>query len=425
MTAAPTFDRETLRRKPICMIVHAYYEEDARVRREAETLVADGWSVDVFGLRRPDDPPSSVIEGVNLRRLPVKRHQGAGLPIYLMEYGNFLVRALWAAARVHRHRHYGLVEVHTLPDYLVFAALPLKMVGVPVLLDLHEAMPEFFRSRFPKANNRMSYGLLRLQERMSTGFASELLTVNETLAERLRGLGANPDRLTVVLNSPDLSMFDPAAHPRRKFMADGILRIVYAGAITPTYELDVVVRAIASIRAARPKLKMAAALYGRGDDEERLRALAADLGTADIVSLPGRIPIEQVPEAVAGSDIGVAPTRLDPFTRMSMSTKVLEYAAMGKPVVASRLPTVERYFPPDTLALYESGDPESLAGRILGLIDDPVDRESRVDKTAARVGEMSWARQAEAYKAVVERLVARGIARNRRHGKTGSGTRSA
>ena len=38
-----------------CMIVHAYYEEDARVRREAETLVAAGWEVDVFGLRRPDD----------------------------------------------------------------------------------------------------------------------------------------------------------------------------------------------------------------------------------------------------------------------------------------------------------------------------------------------------------------------------------
>ena len=87
--------------------------------------------------------------GVNVRRLPVGRHQGAGLPVYLAEYGAFLVRALWAATRAHRRRRYALVEVHSLPDYLVFAALPMKLAGVPVLLDLHEAMPEFFGAGFP------------------------------------------------------------------------------------------------------------------------------------------------------------------------------------------------------------------------------------------------------------------------------------
>jgi glycosyltransferase involved in cell wall biosynthesis len=395
------------------MIVHSYYEEDARVRREAETLVGAGWSVDVFGLRRPGDSPASMIGGVNLLRLPVKRHQGAGLPVYLAEYGNFLARALWAAARAHRHRRYGLIQVHSLPDYLVFAALPLKMLGVPVLLDLHEAMPEFFRSRFPKAANPFSYRMLRLQERMSTGFATELLTVNESLAERLRTLGTRPEKLTVILNSPDLTIFDPTAHPRRAFMADGVLRIVYTGAITPTYELDVVLGAVAALRRLRPKLRVEAALYGRGDDEERLRALAAELGISAIVSLPGRVPIEQVPAVVAASDIGVAPTRLDPFTEMSLSTKILEYAALGKPVVASRLPTVERYFTPDTLALYESGDPESLAARILGLVDDPADRGGRVQRTGSRVDELSWTHQAESYLAVVDRLVARGAARRR------------
>ena len=68
-------------RGPIAMSVHAYYEEDARVRREAETLVADGWEVDVFGLRRPGEGPHAVVAGVNLQRLPVRRHQGAGLPV--------------------------------------------------------------------------------------------------------------------------------------------------------------------------------------------------------------------------------------------------------------------------------------------------------------------------------------------------------
>jgi glycosyltransferase involved in cell wall biosynthesis len=391
-------------RRPICMIVHAYYEEDPRVRREAETLVAAGWEVDVFGLRRPGEEPTAVVAGVKLSRLPVGRHQGATLPIYLAEYGAFLFRSLWAATRAHRHRRYGLVEVHSLPDYLVFAALPMKLAGVPVLLDLHEAMPEFFKSRFPRAANPVTYRLLRFQEKLSIAFANEVMTVNEPLAERLRGLGVRPDRLTVVLNSPDLGLFDPTAHPRRAFMADGTLRCVYTGALTPTYELDVLLRAIASIAARRPKLPVSARLYGRGDAQPGLEALAAELGIADRVGFPGRIPIEEVPRAVAESDIGIAPTRLDPFTGMSLSTKVLEYAAMEKPVVASRLPTVGRYFAPETLSVYEPGDPESLAAAILGLVDDPAERLARVERTRRRVDDLSWTRQAEAFKAVVERL---------------------
>jgi glycosyltransferase involved in cell wall biosynthesis len=189
-------------------------------------------------------------------------------------------------------------------------------------------------------------------------------------------------------------------------MADGTLRIVYAGAITPTYELDVVIRAVAIMRRLRPDLRMKADFYGRGDAAESLQALATELGVADLVSLRGRIPIEKVPAAVAVADIGVAPTRLDRFTAMSLSTKILEYAAMRKPVVASRLPTVERYFSADTLTTYDPGDAEALAAAVLKLIDDPDDRRARAERTRIRVEELGWERQAESYRVVVERLTA-------------------
>ena len=393
-------------RRPVCMIVHAYYEEDARVRREAETLVAAGWEVDVFGLRRPGEGPTGALHGVNVHRLPVGRHQGAGLPVYLAEYGAFLVRALWASTRAHRWRRYALVEVHSLPDYLVFAALPMKLAGVPVLLDLHEAMPEFFKSRFPKAANPISYGLLKLQEKLSCVFANEVLTVNEPLGDRLRQMGVRKDKVTVIVDGPDLALFDPSAHRRREFMADGTLRIVYTGALTPIYELDVVVRAVASMARSRPSLPVMATFYGRGDTLPTLQALAADLDIADRITFGGRIPIEDVPRAVAEGDIAVAPTRLDPFTGMSMSTKVLEGAAMDKPVVASRLPAVERYFKPDTLSMYESGDPESLSAAILALVDDATGRAARVERTRQRLEELSWSRQGEAFLEVVNRLTA-------------------
>src|SRR5664280_548247 len=219
-------------------------------------------------------------------------------------------------------------------------------------------------------------------------------------------MGVRGDKVTVIVDGPDLALFDPSAHPRREFMADGTLRIVYTGALTPIYELDVVVRAVASMARSRPSLPVMATFYGRGDTLPSLQALAADLDIADRITFGGRIPIEDVPRAVAEGDIAVAPTRLDPFTGMSMSTKVLEGAAMDKPVVASRLPAVERYFKPDTLSMYESGDPESLSAAILALVGDATGRAARVERTRQRLEELSWSRQGEAFLEVVDRLTA-------------------
>ena len=83
----------TARVRPVCMIVHSYYDEDPRVRREAEALVARGRPVDVIGLRQPDDAAQGELNGVRVIRLGVQRHQGAGLWVYLREYLGFLVRA--------------------------------------------------------------------------------------------------------------------------------------------------------------------------------------------------------------------------------------------------------------------------------------------------------------------------------------------
>src|SRR5512143_3999871 len=106
--------------RSVAMVTHSYYEEDPRVRREADALAAAGRQVDVFALRRLHDPDDEVIAGVRVRRLGVQRHQGAGLRTYLVEYLAFLVRATFALTRAHPRRHYGLVQVHTLPDFLVF-----------------------------------------------------------------------------------------------------------------------------------------------------------------------------------------------------------------------------------------------------------------------------------------------------------------
>jgi len=394
--------------RPVAMIVHAYYDEDPRVRREAEALVARGRPVDVYGLRRPGDPADGWLEGVRVKRLDVQRHQGAGFRVYLYEYLAFLVRVCLALVIAQPRRRYAVVQVASPPDFLVFATLPLKLVGVPVILDLHEAMTDFFAMRFPRLARRPIPSLIRAQERISAAVANRVLTVNVVMEQRLLRLGiVSHEKLTVVPNSPDLARFDPGLHPRRAFREDGQLRIIYTGALTPTYEVEVGIDAVAAIVRERPDLDPHLDLYGRGDLDAALRAQAATLGVADRVTFHGRVPFEAVPPAVAGSDIGIAPTRRDVYTDSTLSTKIFEYGAMGKPVVASWLPLVEQTFGTDSVVTYPSGDAAAMAAAIIRLADDRTEREARVERLMAQVAELSWGHEADRYAALVDDLVSR------------------
>lgn len=397
--------REARRGAAIALVTHSYYEEDPRVRRQAEALAESGWRVEVFALRRPGDTPGSRIAGVEIHHLGVRRHQGAGALTYLAEYVAFFVRVVVALAVGALTRGFDLVQVATLPDWLVFAAAPLRWRGVPVILDLHEAMPEFFASRFPRLAGGPARRLMLLVERASVRFATHALTANDALRARLLRLGVPAERVTSVPNAPSLARFDASRHPDRPFMADGSLRLVYAGALTPTYGLDDAIKAIAAVRDRRPELGIELDLYGRGDAEAGLRDLAASLGVAEMVRFRGRIPLDDVPAAIAAADIGLAPIAMSAFTELSFSTKLLEYGAMRRPIVTARLPVAEEILGGDRVEFYEPGDPAAMAEAILRIVDSPSRRQGLVAAMRARVDQMSWERERLAYEALLERYV--------------------
>jgi len=166
------------------------------------------------------------------------------------------------------------------------------------------------------------------------------------------------------------------------------------------------VEAVGILAARSPDLRVELDVYGRGDSAAQLEAQAAALGLADRVRLNGRIPLEAVPAAIATADIGIAPTRRDEFTDISLSTKVFEYGAMAKPVVATALPTIARYFPGDEVTTYEPGSAEALATAIETLAGDSALRDGRVQRMTARVRELSWEHEATRYRDLVDRLEA-------------------
>jgi glycosyltransferase involved in cell wall biosynthesis len=372
---------------------------DVRVEREARALVARGHHVDVICARTGDEPRTERIDGVHVRRVPVRRRRGGGLAVQLFEYVSF---TFWAAAellRLQLRRRFDVVQVHNVPDFLVLAALPAKVSGTAVLLDLHDLMPEFFASRFNGRLDTPAVRLVTAQERLSRRMADAVITVTEDWRATLVARGADPRTTSVVLNSPDEGLYarrNPRTAPNNPIV------VVYHGTITHRYGIDLLVRAFAI---ARQRVPMRLLLHGRGELLPDVRRLIDELGITDVVTLSTEmVPAAELARLVSTADIGVVPNRNDVFTDGILPTKLMEYAALGIPAVVSRSSATTTYFTDDMVRHVEPGDLEALADAIVELAGDAELRQS-LARNAQRFTEAHpWAAEAARYVALVEGL---------------------
>ena len=151
--------------------------------------------------------------GVGVFRLPMKRLRGSKFA-YLWQYTRFLLSAFWFLARNSLVKKYDVVHVHNMPDFLVFAALVPRLRGARILLDLHDPMPELMMSIYGLAADRGAVRLLRMLERCSIRFAHLVLTPNITFKDLFVSRGCPPDKMQIVMNSPQIEVFDPARVPK-------------------------------------------------------------------------------------------------------------------------------------------------------------------------------------------------------------------
>ena len=386
----------------VAILVHATFPADPRIRRQADALLGAGYEVDVFALRDPGQAAEEVDGRLRVLRLPVRR-LFAGFGGHLVEYLAFTGLAGLRLAREHRRRRYRLVQVATLPDFLVAAAAATKLAGVPLLLDLHEDMPAFFDDRFASPPLRPLRPAIRGVARASAAMADAILTVHEPLRELSLARGVPPEKITVVMNSADARLFDPARHPRRGFMEDGELRLVHLSSIQRIYGLGVAVEAMALL----PRdLQVRLDVYGDGPFLPEVKAAIERTATRDRIELHGRVPQDDLPRILAAADVALVPSLPEPYLEYSLSTKLLEAVAMGVPVIASDLRTFRAHFSPEAIRYVPGGDPEALAAAIVELARDPDQAAALAAAARRQAGPYAWQRQAQRYLEVVGRLSA-------------------
>ena len=351
----------------IAMVVYSHYESDPRVRREAEALAGRGDDVEVWCLQADGAAAEETLCGVKVHRISIRRYRGGKAVAYVRSYGAFFAAAGVRLSAAHLKAPFDAVHVHTMPDFLVFAAALPRLGGAKVVLDMHDLMPDLYAVKFGFDKSGPAVRALRAVQSLSAGFADAVLCVHEPQYRLLLRDGVPAYKLNIVMNAPDPALFSPRKAPPP--ITDEI-RLVYHGTVLHRYGVDLAVQAFAKARAKEPRLVMS--ILGDGDYVPEVRALAELLGLGpDVLRFSdGRLPLPEVAAKIRDAHIGIIANRDDQEDSV-LPTKLLEYMAVGIPSVAPRTRCIRRYFDDRQLELAEVGDVDGLAAAILRLAGDP------------------------------------------------------
>jgi glycosyltransferase involved in cell wall biosynthesis len=382
------------------MVHYSDFVVDSRIQRQARALAERGDRVDCVCLN--DDEEFSVGDGeIALHRAAAGKPRG-GTRAYLEGNARFLAGAARKVSELDRAERFDLIEIHNMPDALVFAAWRPKLRGAPIVLNFHDTFPELFATLFERPPSHPLVRLVRIEERVSAALADGHIFVTAEARELLRARGVTAARSQIVMNTPDERVFGERRTPVT-LPSEGELRVVYHGGLADRFGVEALVRAVALLRGRGEPVTLD--VYGSDAEAARtLAATAAEVAPVGVRIAPQPTPVEEIPSRLTEAHLGVVPTLRDDFTELLLPVKLLEYVHMGLPVVASRLPVIERYFGDDVL-LAEPGDPACIAAAIEGVRTEPSRARERAERASERLAEIEWRRQREQYLELVDGLV--------------------
>jgi len=381
----------------ICIVRHGYYPQEAHVRRDAETLVRKGNHVSIVCLRRTSQPPYEEISGVEVHRMPVKRrHQG--VLRYLIEYSAFFLLTFITLAKLHWKKHFDVIEVDTMPDFLVFSTLIPRWSGAKVILYLFEAMPEEFVHKYGVPHDHWMVKTLAWIEQRAIRYADHVLTACEAFRTVFVARGARKEKITVILNVPNEEVFRAARQSHIPKAEKSNFTVITHGSLLELYGVQNLIKAVPHLHSVIPSIKLE--IVGDGVYLPELKRLSYELAVENQVEFTGWVTQEQVVERILDADVGVV-SILGGYGEMMVPNKLFEYVALGKPVVCSSLKGIRDYFDESTLLYYEPDNERELAERILHLYENPA-LGMEMARRATQIYELHrWEKAQDSYSGVI------------------------
>jgi glycosyltransferase involved in cell wall biosynthesis len=375
---------------------------DRRVWQEARTLRAAGYRVSIICPKgKGYEKAYEEIEGIAVYR-HAQLFEGNGALGYLAEYTWALLAEFALSIRVLFEQGFDAVHACNPPDTLFLIGAFYKLFGKKFLFDHHDINPELYEAKFQRRD--VFYRLMLALERLTFRTADISVATNESYRRiAIERGGLSPGRVFVVRSGPDLSRLeilppDPALKKGRRFL------VGYVGVMGKQEGIDGLLKAVHYIVHELHRGDIHFGLVGGGTELPAMQALAKQLNVDDYVTFTGRVPDGELLAMLNSADVCVNPDIANEMNDKSTMNKIMEYMALGKPIVQYDL--IEGRVSAEDASLYaERNDPDDLARKLVALLDDEHTRKRMGQIGLERVKTtLAWEHEAPRLLAAYEAL---------------------
>lgn len=371
----------------VLMFVENNFPGDVRVKNEADTLTAAGYSVTVIALRGKNETDTSkVVDNIQVYSIPkvnlfTKTRKdnpegfqrlwlrGIALMGYMWEYAYFTSACFVMSLYVAMKHGFDVIHAHNPPDTLFLVAAFYKPFGKKFVFDHHDLCPELYQSRY-QADKGFLTSMLGLFEKASLKLADITIATNESYrAIQIERGKVKPENVFVVRNGPNLRRVAPRL-PSERLRNMNKCILCYVGALNPQDGVDYLLRSLRDLIYRLDRKDFYCVIMGTGDSLDDLKDLVRDLNLGGYVELTGYVPEEELMGNLSAADICVDPDPSSPLNDVSTWIKIMEYMALGKPIVTYDLKET-RWSAQDSALYIKPNDELAFAEGIVKLMDRP------------------------------------------------------
>lgn len=363
---------------------------DRRVWQEATTLHTHGYEVSIICPTGTGcEKEYECIDGVYIHRYDLPK-EASGAIAYAIEYSAAIFHSFRLAWKVHRTRGFDAIQACNPPDLLFIVGGFFKLFfGKKFVFDHHDICPELYEAKFGRRD--FLYRLMVLFERWTFKTADISIATNESYRRiAIERGGMDPENVHVVRSGPKLDRLR-ILPPKPELKKGRAFLVGYVGVMGKQEGIDYLLRAAAHVVKIKGRSDVHFGLVGGGTSLEEMKLLARNLGIAGYVTFTGRAPDQELLEVLNTADVCVNPDIANDMNDKSTMNKVMEYMALGKPIVQFDL-TEGRVSAGEASLYAEKNNVEDLAEKILELLDNPMMRERMGQFGLTRVrSELEWA----------------------------------
>lgn len=365
---------------------------DRRVWQEASTLRDNGYEVSIIcPIGKGYDKRYEVIDKIHIYRhsLPV---EADGALSYLLEYSAALFWEYYLAFKVLFTRGFDAIHACNPPDLIFLVGGLFRLFGKKFLFDHHDINPELYEAKFGRRD--LFWRLMVLCERLTFATAQVSIATNESYRNIAIQRGRmNPAKVFVVRSGPQLERLK-IIDPRPELRSGRTHLVGYVGVMGKQEGIDYLLRSVHHIVYGMGREDVHFGLVGGGTELEELKRYALELRVQDYVTFTGRVPDQEMLEMLNTADVCVNPDVANEMNDKSTMNKIMEYMALGKPIVQFDL--TEGRFSAGKASLYaKKNDEVDMAEKITTLLDNPELRKEMGQFGRNRViNELEWSYEA-------------------------------